>query len=249
MLDLELFQFHGSHYNEKARWVLDYKQIPHRRTALLPGPHMPRMMKLTGQSQTPALRSDDGTIAGSANIIDHLEKEFPEPALYPADPAERARALELAREFDDQVGVAIRLVKFFETMEARVAVEAFGWDRGPVVRALYFATFPIVWQVMKKKVGISEPAAIRARERTRDALDFVAKGSEATGYLVGDRFTVADLTCAALLMPAVHTFEWGGPREAETPRMNAWFASWADHPGTEWVREMYRRHRSGSTRV
>ena len=96
---------------------------------------------------------------------------------------------------------------------------------------------------MKKKMAISEPAAIRARERTREALDFVAKESDATGYLVGDRFTVADLTCAALLMPAVPVFEWGGPHEAETPKAAAWFASWADHPGAEWVRQIYRRHR------
>jgi glutathione S-transferase len=64
MAEIELFQFHGSHFNEKARWALDLKEVPHRRHALLPEPHMPRMRMLTRQSQTPALRIGDGMVTG-----------------------------------------------------------------------------------------------------------------------------------------------------------------------------------------
>ncbi len=35
----ELYMFRKSHFNEKARWTLDLKALPHRRIALLPGPH------------------------------------------------------------------------------------------------------------------------------------------------------------------------------------------------------------------
>ena len=31
-----LWQLELSHYNEKVRWALDHKRIPHRRRALLP---------------------------------------------------------------------------------------------------------------------------------------------------------------------------------------------------------------------
>ena len=34
-----LWQFTASHYNEKARWALDWKGVAHVRQSLLPGPH------------------------------------------------------------------------------------------------------------------------------------------------------------------------------------------------------------------
>ncbi len=241
--DIELFQFHSSHFNEKVRWTLDLKRVPHSRTALIPGPHMLQMMKLTRQSQTPALRVGSDVIAGSTTIIDRLEQDFPEPRLYPEDPDERSRALSIVREFDDEVGPAVRLAKFFEVLDASVAIGAFCWDRSPLVKAIYRAGFPAIRRVMWSKMGITEETAERGLERTQQAFDFVAKESGSAGYLVGDRFSVADLTCASLLMPAVRVEAWGGPAEVSTPKVNHWLDRWVDHPGAEWVREIFRRHR------
>jgi hypothetical protein len=53
----------------------------------------------------------------------------------------------------------------------------------------------------------------------------------------------ADLTCAALLMPAVDVSQLGGPASAGTGEESTWRARWAEHPGAAWVREIYRRHR------
>jgi hypothetical protein len=36
---MELIQFRYSPYNEKVRWALDFKRVPHVRRSLLPGPH------------------------------------------------------------------------------------------------------------------------------------------------------------------------------------------------------------------
>ena len=46
-----LWQFTASHYNEKARWALDWKRLPHERRAVLPGPHLARIWWETGQKQ------------------------------------------------------------------------------------------------------------------------------------------------------------------------------------------------------
>lgn len=35
---ITLHPFPASHYNEKARWALDLKAVPHDRVSLLPGP-------------------------------------------------------------------------------------------------------------------------------------------------------------------------------------------------------------------
>jgi hypothetical protein len=47
-----LWHFPISHYNEKARWALDWKRIPHARRAL---GYVPRALWTTGQAKLPIL--------------------------------------------------------------------------------------------------------------------------------------------------------------------------------------------------
>jgi glutathione S-transferase len=103
-----LWQFAISHYAEKARWGLDFKRVPHIRRSLLPGPHINRVRKMTGQTATPVLELDGTIIFDSTRILEALEKAYPEPPLYPSDPAERARALDLENFFDEELGPYIR---------------------------------------------------------------------------------------------------------------------------------------------
>jgi glutathione S-transferase len=243
MAEIELFQFSGSHFNEKARWGLDLKGVPHERISLMPGPHMRTMKKLTGGTETPALRDHGEVVAGSTAILLHLERRHPEPALFPSDASDRERALAIVRRFDEEVGPAVRLAKFFEVMDAAYAVGTFCQGQSALARGLYRAAFPLVGRLMKSSMGIHAESAAAAREITRGAFDFVAKEPGPEGYLVDGRFTVADLTCAALLMPCVSLAEWGGPEDASTEKNRSWLARWVDHPGAEWVREIYRRHR------
>ena len=53
-----LWHFRFSHYNEKARWALDWKGLPHVRRSLVPGLHVPRVLWLTGQKAVPVLVVD-----------------------------------------------------------------------------------------------------------------------------------------------------------------------------------------------
>ena len=52
------------------------------------------VQRVSGQPLVPVLVDDDGTVvADSMRIVRHLEERFPEPALYPADPAALAQML------------------------------------------------------------------------------------------------------------------------------------------------------------
>src|SRR5215813_2136203 len=107
-----LWQFRASHFNEKARWALDWKRIGHERRSLLPGPHVPVVLWLTGQRSVPVLQLDGDTVADSTRIIAELERRHPAPPLYPTDAAARRRALELEEYFDDEIGVHVRRAVF-----------------------------------------------------------------------------------------------------------------------------------------
>ena len=91
-----LWQIQISHYSEKARWALDYKSVDHVRRAPLPGMHIPIALWLTGGAYPtfPVLELDGQRIGDSTAVIAALEERYPEPPLYPEDPAERARALD-----------------------------------------------------------------------------------------------------------------------------------------------------------
>src|SRR5207247_8660717 len=94
-----LWQFRFSHFNEKARWALDWKGIAHVRRSLLPGFHVPRVLWTTGQRSLPVLVLDRETIHDSTRIIERLERRRPEPAPYPAAPGARRRAPDPGRFF------------------------------------------------------------------------------------------------------------------------------------------------------
>lgn len=247
----ELFQFHFSHYNEKARWGLDYKGVPHVRRSLLPGPHGFRIRAMTGQTQVPVFRVDGRSIAGSARILAYLEEHHPEPALYPEDPSERARALEIQEWFDREVGPAARRALFWDLLQAgdflaRLACQG----RGPATRLTYRAGFPLLARFLRYDMKIDERSAATGRDVTRDALRFVSETAGPEGYLVGGRFTVADLTAASLLLlvtfPPELQFRLPEPHPAPVRR---WLDTWRDDPGTAWVRTVYARHRGKSAEI
>lgn len=250
--DITLAQFRYSHFNEKARWALDLKGIPHTRLTLLPGPHMAKMKKLTGQTKTPALRIGDKWVTGSAQIIDTLEDRFPVPALYPAEPNERQRALELERWFDANLGPQIRLAMFSMILDdGGYICNMFAEGRPLWQRAMYRATYPFGKILIKKGNGVTSQQAIDdAFAATRSALDRIQAEIGPSGYLVGEQFSVADLTAAALSAAAANPA--GSPMERPAPMpqaMQDWLALWDDHPAVGWVRQIYARHRGASAEV
>jgi len=246
-----LWQFRFSHYNEKARWALDWKGIPHVRESLVPGLHVARVMWMTRQKAVPVLVMDGRTIHDSTRIIAALEEHKPDPALYPADPAARRRALEIEEWFDEELGAQIRQAFFWEVLpHTDAAVGALTLGAGAGTKAMYRALFPVVRAVMKMDMGIDAATAERGRERVRIALDRIAAERQPSGYLVGDSFTVADLTAAALLSPLVMPPEFPYPPPvALPPGVAAFRGALAEHPGFTWVSEMYRRHRGRSAEI
>ncbi|MDA0338933.1 MAG: glutathione S-transferase family protein [Proteobacteria bacterium] len=247
--DIELLHFNYSHYNEKARWALDYKGVPHTRTSFLPGPHMPAIKKRTGQTQTPVVRFGDEHVHGSARIIGALEHRFPQPPLYPQGPAERDKALKIQRFFDDNIGPGIRRSTLMSMIPTGSHLcNSFARDKGAVTRFFYRATFPFARGLIEKGNGITGPESFDdAVVATQEGFDFIVNNLTPSGYLVGDRFTLADLAAASIMAVAMDPPHPDMERPKPLPTaMTEWLNRWADHPGTDWVRTMYRRHRSNA---
>lgn len=240
-----LYHLAISHYSEKARWALSYKGVRHIRRATTGGMHVGLSLWLTrGESYTlPVMRIDDRVISDSTQIIEALEDAFPDRTLYPADPDERERALALEDHFDEELGPYIRRFAFAELSRDPDAL-------GEVIAKLMPPPMnsPAIAGVVGKPfvrlrygAGPSEGAE-EARERTLAAFDRLEAELNGNEYLVGDSFSVADLTAAALFYPAVLPPE--GPNMPQpTESLMAFRAEQEDRPGYRWVQKMYSEHR------
>jgi glutathione S-transferase len=248
-----LWHIELSHYNEKARWALDYKGIPHRRRKPLPGFHRVASLAVTRgkHDRLPVLQLDGRPAVGdSTAIIAALERYQPEPPLYPTDPVQRARALELEDFFDEELGPHLRTYGWYHlTKDIDGAIDQMLANHPAWHRRLMHAGAPLVRHVIKMDYSATPANAERALARIRAAMDRVEAELQPSGYLVGDGFSVADLTAAALFTPMISPPErpyapTDVPRELREleAELNA-------RPGGEWVHEMYARHRGSSCEV
>jgi glutathione S-transferase len=244
--DVVLWQLQISHYNEKVRWALDHKRIPHVRRSLLPGIHAIKAKRLTGDTETtPVLTLEGRSIGDSTRIIAALEGRWPEPPLYPEDEAERRRALELEDFFDEELGPHIRRAVYQELLpHPEMVLPLFTHGQPLPARALLRASFPLLRVGMRQKMRINPEAAEGSRRKVEEAMDRLEEEIGPSGYLVGDSFGVADLTAAALFYPVVLPAEFPYPSVTEPPASaREYIDPLANRPGGEWVAEMYRRHR------
>jgi glutathione S-transferase len=236
-----------SHFSEKVRWALAYKGADHEIRAPMPGVHMPLALWLTrGSAFTlPVIELDGRRIGDSTAIIAALERRHPDPPLYPSTAPELRRALALEDWFDESVGPYTRRLAFYEVGQDRALVTAMAARMTPgLARRLGGAVAPVsrMLTAVRYRAG-DERAANEARSKSLAALDRLESELGDGEYLVGGRFTVADLTAAALLYPLVLPDEGPLPAEAMPLSYTRLRESISDRRAYRWVQEIFRRHR------
>jgi glutathione S-transferase len=232
-----------SHFSEKVRWAFDWKRVPHRRRVMPPGLHPVGGLLLTGGHvyTMPVLVADGERIGDSTDIIRWLEERSVERSLYPA---ERSRALELEDWFDENLGPAARQWGFNALLTEPEAVRAFAVKQTEwaPVKVPPEAFAPVARAFLAVRYSTADQAGVEeARGKLLAALDRLEAELEGD-HLVGDRFSVADLTAAALFYPLVLPDE--GPWQPVRTRAFLEFQeSVRNRPGFRWVEETFRRHR------
>ena len=200
---LVLHQFAVSHFCEKVRWALDFKGLAWRANTLVPGPHARVARRLSGQRSVPVLSVGEGrALADSTAIIDALETSHPTPSLTPAEPALAAEARAWEERLDEGLGTAVRRLCYATLLDHRdvllpLLTHGAPWYGRPMLRLAW----PKLAPTMRRGFGIDAASVARARGDIEAALHELAEARGASAYLVGERFTRADLTAAALLAP------------------------------------------------
>src|SRR4051794_38093484 len=251
--DMTLWHLKVSNYNEKARWALDFKGLPHTRRALPAGVHGKVARRLTDNAMStfPVLVIGEEAIGDSTHIIAALEERHPRPPLYPADPQLRRRALDYEELFDEDFGPHVRrLVLDSALAHPDLMLGMFApdipWHRRLVARAAF-------WQIRKgvmRDFGLDDAAVETGYAKIAEVGRMLAEDTRDGAYLVGDTFTVADLTLAALVSPAVAPEQFPYPQPQRSHPAFARLRRALDESGIgEWTRAMYSRHRGRSAEV
>lgn len=246
-----LWQIDVSHYSEKARWALAWKGVEHRRHSPVPGAHMVVAFWLTrGAHYTfPVLSIDGRRIGDSTAIIAALEELHPEPPLYPLDIGERRRALELEEFFDEELGPYVRQVAWYEFGNDRERFAELMEQTAPAPIARFSgatAAYARAYTSLRFRAGNAEAAEL-GRAKVLAALDRLEAELGDNEYLVGESFSVADLTAASLFYPVAVPEE--GPLTSDSPSAKGFEAfrePLLERLGIKWVREMFRRHRKSA---
>jgi glutathione S-transferase len=246
-----LLHFRVSHYNEKVRWALDHKAWPHVRRAFVPGFHVASVRWLTGQTQLPVLFVDGRAVVGSNHILTEIERLRPDPPLYPADPAGRRRALAIERFFDEEVAPSLRRLFWAAYLGrpadcARMAAMGFSsWTR-----LAWRALLPAFRPLFRRNMAVHPENLDRARARLGAYFDRLESELGPSGYLVGDRFGLADLAAASVMTAIIRPPEFPYPLpEPWPPELMTLRRSVAHRAGFRWVLDVYARHRGASSEI
>ncbi|MBI4517545.1 MAG: glutathione S-transferase [Deltaproteobacteria bacterium] len=246
-----LWHFPISHFNEKVRWALDFKRVPHLRRALGPS-YLFKAWWATGRATLPVLILDGKAIGDSSRIIAALEQRHPNPPLYPDDEAARARALALEDFFDEEVGPALRTAIVGQALatEPDVAQAVLTTGMGESAQRAIRLAFPLFHPFYRLRHKISSASMAAAPAKIQAGMDRIVAELQPSGYLAGDSFTVADLTAAAIMSPMVLPPELEYAPPPPLPQILVDYRNrFAGHPAFQWVLEMYRRHRGASAEL
>ena len=244
-LSMKLLEFPHSHYCEKARWALDYKNIPFQAVAIMPGFHVITVRKYAPDTSVPVLLNGNEVVQGSSEIINYLEHKYPSPSLTATDAKERRACFEIENDMDKRLGENIRQFLYSRLLAYPDFIRYCFTHPMPRMKQLIFSLFyPLLRYKIYQTYVISAVKAEQARCEFDVAMCEIENKLSQKQYLVGEQFTRADLSVASMLsllvMPPEHPFPW---REIQDPQTRTFYDEYRDHPVTAWVTTMYRDHR------
>ena len=209
---MELLTIPFSHYNERARWAMAHHRVVAHERRYLPMLHRAAVARVVPKAQrladrtgsglsTPVLVLDDGTVINdSTKIVRWVDATYgtPETTLYPAAGRESIVALE--ERFHDDIGRDTRFLAYwFILRDGPAFAELVRHNVARWQRAVFALGAPMAKAAMRRGFALTQPNYEKVRARLEAAVHALSATLGDRDYFVGERFTAADLTAAAML--------------------------------------------------
>jgi glutathione S-transferase len=195
---VKLYGIPGSHPVMSARLMLDYKGIPYDRRDLFPvaSRGLVRVLGFKG-NRVPALKIDGRRVQGTHDVARELEAVQPDPPLFPADQAQRAK-VEEAEAWGDPFQQVPRGIIWWALKKEPDAQRSFLDDAKlpiPMPTGMLIKTSgPVIWGA--RRLNDSYEETVRAHiAQIPESLDRI-DGWIAEGVLGGTQPNAADFQIA-----------------------------------------------------
>lgn len=208
-----------SHYCEKARWALDRAGVRYDEDVHLPLLHWGATVRHRTRT-VPVLVTKDLTLTESNAIVAWADARLDtERRLYPTDIGARLEVDRLVAKVDRELGpLTRRLAYCLLVPRPEVFVKVFEGTASPRQRAMLRRGHALFRGAMKRAFRTSPAAEARSIQKLHRLFDEIGALLGGRPYLVGDRFSAADLAFAALATPILLPPEMpGAPRREELP--------------------------------
>jgi glutathione S-transferase len=238
-----------SHYCEKARWALDYTRLDYAEERHVQLVHIVALRRAGGNRTSPALVCDEGVVRESGAIVGYAAQRAPaDRPLESDDPVDRAEAMRVERWLDVELGPHGRRWTYFRMRGQADLVRKYNLTGVPAWERVGFpiASRPAM-RAVERVLRITPETAAESRQRALAVFDAVGERlADGRRYLVGDRFSRADLAFAALAGSVILPERYGVPlpRPDELDDVTAReLGEFRDHPAGRFALRMYAEHR------
>lgn len=171
-----------SPFVRKARVFLLEKGLPYELRPVPPFPPAnatPEFRRISPLGKVPALSDGDFAISDSSVICTYLERTHPQPPLYPSDPRDHARALWFEELADSKLAEAVGACFFNRVVKPKFFKQA---SDEAAVRTALDQAIPPLFDYLEAQLGDAE-------------------------WLVGGRFSIADIAVGTMLQQLRHAGE------------------------------------------
>jgi len=242
-----------SHYCEKARWGLERLGLPYHEERHLQVFHYPRTWWVSRGPNVPVLIDGKQVISDSTRILRYLDRYAHNGnRLYPDDSALRATVEQWEDRFDEELGIESRRWVYYHMMPEPVSALAIATQGVPAMeKILAPLAFGLIKRMISKVLYATEEKVRAGVDLSRNIVaETDALLADGRRYLLGDRFTAADLALACMLAPFVMPPNYGIrlPTLDEVPESMRsdvqWFRQTRTGTYVLWLYEQERRHRA-----
>jgi len=240
---ITLYQFPISHYCEKVRWALDYKNINYQEVNMLPGLHAKKARKMTKSTEVPILKHNNNYIDNSSYIISYLDENFKNNSLTPVDEQAKSLALEWESYVDQEIGPYLRVYFYHILLDYPDILIPIFAQKGPWYgKIILNIIFPKLRRLMRTMMRINDKTAAQAKIAVDKGIEVLNQQLSQQPFLAGEKFSRADLAAASLLAPIIQPQQYGlnWPEPLPEPlqsSINEWRVR------IPWVHDLYKLYR------